>query len=207
MIDISKFRGPLSWSVLSLLVIVVYGIIAVTNSLSPLLQRTASEVEDTQTTALLAMHDDMITTDVSRFKGRSAFFKPVRKAPPPPPPPPPRPVDDNPGTPVPDPGPPPAPATYMGPELIAIIGDEAWFRGTGSGVEAVIRIQSGEETNGLKVVSTALPSMVTVEYRRGVYEIDLFSTEEPFFLKEPPPTPETGFLKEVDSFEETPASS
>lgn len=205
--DISKFRGPSSWSVLSLLVIVVYGIIAVTNSLSPLLQRTASEVEDTQTTALLAMHDDMIATDVSRFQGRSAFFKPVRKAPPPPPPPPPRPVDDDPSTPVPDPGPPPAPATYMGPELIAIIGDEAWFRGTGSGVEAVIRIKSGAETNGLKVVSTTLPSMVTVEYRRGVYEIDLFSTEEPFFLKEPPPTPETGFLKEVDNFEDPPTTS
>ena len=107
-------------------------------------------------------------------------------------------VHDTPKEEPPDPGPPPAPSTYMGPELIAIIGDEAWFRGSGIGSGAVIRLRAGNEKDGLKVVSTTLPSMVTVEYRRGVYEIDLFVVEEPFFLEQAPPAPDTSFLKEVD---------
>ena len=62
---------------------------------------------------------------------------------------------------------------------------------------SVIRLQSGEELDGLKVLSTSLPSMVTVEYRRGVYELDLFSIDQSFFLEQPPPTQEFHFLKEV----------
>jgi hypothetical protein len=44
--------------------------------------------------------------------------------------------------------------------------------------------------------------MVTVEYRRGVYEIDLFIVEEPFFLQEVQDLPDTSFLKEIDVVEE-----
>ena len=53
----------------------------------------------------------------------------------------------------------------MGPPLIAIIGTEAWFRVSGSGANPVIRLLVGEEQDGLKLVGTTLPSMVTVEHR------------------------------------------
>ena len=95
----------------------------------------------------------------------------------------------------------------MGPELIAIIGDEAWFRGIGNGAEAVMRLKAGTERDGLKVVSTTLPSMVTVEYRRGVYEIDLFVVEEPFFLLEAPVLPDASFFKKLEVVEEVHTSS
>ena len=125
MIDLSKFRGPLVWSTISLFVLCVYGILGVTRSLSPLFHQSIDSQTDSQTSTLLAKHDDFLELDVARFQGRSAFFKPLRKAPPPPPPP--KRVDPIVDEPEPDPGPPPAPLTYMGPDLIAIIGDEAWF--------------------------------------------------------------------------------
>lgn len=196
MINATSLKWPMSWSVISLLVISTYGIIALTNLFAPLFTQSNELRDESQTTSLIERHDELIAMDVARFKGRSAFFKPVRKPPPPAP--------TTPVSPVttierpPDPGPPPAPSTYMGPELIAIIGDEAWFRGSGSGSSAVIRLMAGNEKDGLKVVSTKLPSMVTVEYRRGVYELDLFVVEEPFFLEQAPPAPDTSFLKEVD---------
>ncbi len=196
MINATSLKGPLSWSIISLLVIGTYGIISLTNSFAPLFTQSNELRDESQAIALIERHDELIAMDVARFKGRSAFFKPVRKPPPPAPTTPVSPV-----TPIerpPDPGPPPPPSTYMGPELIAIIGDEAWFRGSGSGLSAVIRLMAGHEIDGLKVVSTNLPSMVTVEYRRGVYKIDLFVVEEPFFLEQAPPAPDTSFLKEVE---------
>ena len=206
MMSLSKFRSPMSWSIIFIVAIGTYGLISISASLSPLFERSVEAVDDSQTSALLDQHKMLITMDVARFEGRSAFFKPVRKAPPPPPPPPTPKVDSEPKD-VGPPPPPPPPSNYMGPELIAILGDEAWFRGSGSGVEAVIRLKAGAEHDGLKVVSTTLPSMVTVEYRRGVYEIDLFVTEEPFFLQEVPELPDTSFLKKIDEEEEAPASS
>jgi len=208
MIKLSTLRGPISWSLLSILILLTYGLISIANSFSPLLEVSTQATGDSQEQALIEQHAMLITMDIARFEGRSAFFKPIRKAPPPPPPPPPvaqvsevEPVDTGP------PPPPPPPATYMGPELIAIIGDEAWFRGIGNGADAVIRLTAGTEKDGLKVVSTTLPSMVTVEYRRGVYEIDLFVSEEPFFLQEAPVLPDTTFLKKIDEVEEVATSS
>jgi hypothetical protein len=86
----------------------------------------------------------------------------------------------------------------MGPPLIAIIGDEAWFRSSGTGSNAVIRLTVGEEQDGLKLIKTTLPSMVTVEHRRGEYVIDLFSSDEPFFREDPPPIVSDSFLEEVE---------
>ena len=194
MINAASLKGPMSWSLISLLVIGTYGIIAMTNSFAPLFTQSNELRDESQATALIERHDELIAMDVARFEGRSAFFKPVRKPPPPAPTTPVSPV--TPKERPPDPGPPPPPSTYMGPELIAIIGDEAWFRGSSS--SAVIRLVAGNELDGLKVLSTSLPSMVTVEYRRGVYELDLFVVEEPFFLEQAPPAPDTSFLKEVD---------
>ena len=208
MINLPKLRGPMSWSVLSLIAMCTYAIFAISTAFSPLFNPSTHTTSQSQTTSLLERHADLIAIDVARFEGRSAFFKPVRKAAPPPPPPPPpvAAVDNTPKEPAPPP-PPPVPSTYMGPELIAIIGDEAWFRGSGSGAGAVMRLKAGSEMDGLKVVSTTQPSMVTVEYRRGVYEIDLFVAEEPFFLNEAPALPDTSFLKEVDEASDSPEAS
>lgn len=206
MIDLTKLRGPMSWSVLSLIAILTYAIFAISTAFSPIFDRSIHIDDQSQESSLLEQHANLMLMDVARFEGRSAFFKPVRKAMPPPPPPSPAPVDDTPKEPPP-PILPPVPQTYMGPELIAIIGDEAWFRGSGSGAGAVMRLKAGSEMDGLKVVSTTQPSMVTVEYRRGVYEIDLFVVEEPFFLEEAPPVPDTSFLKEVDETRDPPTSS
>ena len=202
MIDLSKFQGAISWSIISIIVILIYGVISIANSFSPLLERSTETIGDSQSQVLIEQHDMLITMDIARFEGRSAFFKPIRQAPPRPPTPPHTPiVEQEPVDPGPPP-PPPAPSTYMGPDLIAIIGDVAWFRGSGSGAKAVMRLKAGSEQDGLKVVSTTLPSMVTVEYRRGVYKIDLFVVEEPFFLQEVQELPDTSFLKEIDVVEE-----
>ena len=137
--------------------------------------------------------------NIAQFNGRSAFFKPIRIAVPLPPPPP-QEIDDTPTVPkeIIIPGPPPAPLSYMGPALIAIIGEEAWFKGSGTGPSAVLKIKTGEESEGVKVISTSAPSIVTVEHRNGSYSIPLFETEEGFFREEPLPPTANDFLEEVE---------
>ena len=193
-------RGPLGWSIVSFAVILVFCIYAVFTISSPFFSTATINKSESKTNTLVEMYNKQVAVDIARFNGRSAFFKPIRIAPPTPPPsqavetiPTPQPVIT-----TPPPGPPPPPATYMGPQLIAIIGDEAWFRSSGTSSEAVIRLKIGEEKDGLKLVKTTLPSMVTVEHRRGEYVIDLFTNDEPFFRQDPPPIVSDSFLKEVE---------
>ena len=190
------FKGPLGMSIAAILVITVFICLVIANIASPLMmQSEAVSVSDTD--ALVAEYSTLVAADIAKFNGRSAFFKPIpipraRPEPKDPvvytPPPPPPPVET---------GPPPAPATYLGPPMIALIGDEAWFRGSGSGLDSVIRIKVGQEKEGIKLVSTEEPTRATVEYRRGEYEIDLFTYEEPFFEDEAPTLREPDFLEEV----------
>ena len=79
MITLSKLRGPISWSILSILIILTYGMISIANSFSPLLERSTNAMGDSQEQTLLEQHDMLITMDIARFEGRSAFFKPIRK--------------------------------------------------------------------------------------------------------------------------------
>ena len=203
----AHLRGPLGWSIAALLLGGTYLGVGVLAALSPLLDGAEATDVDAQSSRYVDRHHEMVAVDIARFTGRSAFFKPLRRPAPPPPraPNPPRDPDPDP-EPGPDPGPPPPPRTYMGPQLIAIIGNEAWFRGSGRGFDSVIRLGAGEEHNGLVLVSTAAPSRATVQYSRGEYEIDLFSYEEPFLLQEAHPTAEPGFLETVpdDESVETP---
>jgi hypothetical protein len=97
-----------------------------------------------------------------------------------------------------EPKPIPPPPTYTGPPLIAIIGQEAWFRGSGSGNTPVIRLKVGEEQNGLKLIETMPPAQVIVKHRRGEYPINLFDYNETFFRQDPPPVAVDSFLEEVD---------
>ncbi|MBT4530898.1 MAG: hypothetical protein HOC27_06800, partial [Phycisphaerae bacterium] len=73
---------------------------------------------------------------------------------------------------------------------------EAWFRSNGT--SPVIVLRAGEEQDGLKLVKTMLPSQVTVEHRRGVYDVPLFTNEEPFFSDEPPVVSENDFFEKVE---------
>lgn len=192
----ADLKGPLGMSIAAILAIVVFICLVIGNIASPLMMR-SQEVSVSDTDALVTEYGNLVAADIAKFNGRSAFFKPIpipRARPEPkdpvvhtPPPPPP---------PVPT-GPPPAPATYLGPPMIALIGDEAWFRGSGSGMDSVIRIKVGEEKEGIKLVSTEEPTRAIVEYRRGEYELDLFSYEEPFFEDEAPTMSEPDFLEEV----------
>lgn len=199
--DAQTLRGPLGWSLVSIIAILLFCVYGALTIISPLLQQGATESVNAKISPLVEKYDHYVAVDIARFNGRSAFFKPIRIAPPEPPrrevvqTPDPEPVVTSP---VIDSGPPPAPAIYTGPDLIAIIGEEAWFRGSGSGPEAVIRLKVGEEQDGLKLVKTTPPAMVSVEHRRGEYEIDLFSSEEPFFREDAPPVAQDSFLEEIE---------
>lgn len=198
MTNINSLRGPLGWSIVSIAIISVFSIYAFVAMLSPFLTGGSPEELESKTASLVERYDEYVAIDIARFRGRSAFFKPIRKPKPTPTtPPPPKDVPE-PEDVIIDPGPPPPPRDYMGPDLIAIIGDEAWFRSGGTGFGSVIRLKVGEEQDGLKVVSTTAPSVVNVEYRRGEYSIDLFTSDEPFFIDNPPPSTSVDFLEEVD---------
>lgn len=197
--NLQSLRGPLGWSVASVAVILIFSVYTISTIASPFFSSSSLLNNDSKTSALVDTYNMQVAVDISRFNGRSAFFNPIRIAPPTPPTPPV--VKDVPAPPpvfTPPPGPPPAPATYTGPPLIAIIGEEAWFRTSGSGAGTVIRLKIGEEQDGLKLIDTTLPSMVTVEHRRGEYVIDLFSSEEPFFREDPPPVVSDSFLEEIE---------
>lgn len=197
MINQNSFKGPMGISVVAIITISVFTFLLITNIATSIFYK-SEEVNASQIDSLIAQHDELRAADIAKFNGRSPFFKPIpipRRTPPP------QIVEEEkPEVPAPiiPTGPPPPPANYMGPTLIAIIGDEAWFRGSGSGMDAVIRLKVGEEENGLKLIRTAEPSMATVEYRRGEYEIDLFTYEEPFFADEAPPMQEPDFLETIE---------
>ena len=196
--DTQSLRGPLGWSLASIIVIIAFCVYSVFALATPFLQQGRAQDTAYKTTTLVEKYNQFVAVDIARFNGRSAFFKYIRIAPPPPP--------KQEEIPEPDPiiiveeketGPPDAPLKYMGPALIAIIGDEAWFRG-GSGPDVVIRLKAGEEQDGLKVVKTTPPAIVTVEHRHGEYDINLFSNEEPFFRDDAPPVVQDAFLEEVE---------
>jgi hypothetical protein len=199
MISTGSLRGPLGWSIGAILVGGCYLLIAGTAALAPVLHIASDDPIDPQTQQYIEKHASVALVDIERFNGRSAFFKPfrtVRAAPDPTPTPTPSTAPDP--TPPANSGPPPPPAIYSGPKLIAIIGDEAWFRGSGTGFDSVIRIRVGEEKNGITVLSTGEPSSVTVGYRSGEYPLDLFTYEEPFFAAEAAVAPPPEFLEEVE---------
>jgi len=198
MITVGKLKGPLGWSLGALIVLIVFACIVFVTIVSPFFVHRGKLHSNSKMAALVMQYDENNAADIARFNGRSAFFKPIQIARPTPPTPMREVAQDLPPPPPPEPiGPPPAPASYTGPTLIAIIGNEAWFR-NGSGSAAIVRLQIGEEKDGLKLVSTLEPTMVKVQHRRGTYEINLFDADEPFFREEPLPSAANHFFKEVE---------
>jgi hypothetical protein len=197
MISSNALKGPMGWSLAAIAVIIIFCIFSISTIGKPLLTGSRELASDSQSDSFIDKHYEFALVDIARFNGRSAFFEPIPKRRPTPiytPPVKREPIEIEPQEQEPD----PPPATYLGPPLIAIIGDEAWFRGSGTGFEAVIRLQSGQEKNGLTLVATEIPTMARVQYRGGEYTLPLFTAEEPFFLDSPPPAPSDTFFEEVN---------
>ncbi len=110
--------------------------------------------------AYLAAHKTDLESYRQRFEGRSLFFRPPAPLPPAPPP---TPVE------VPD-LPQPGlivPPIYAGPNVIAIIGDQVWFRDD-------LKLRVGEEERGVKVLASNPPWTVRLAYRGGEYDVPIF---------------------------------
>lgn len=121
---------------------------------------------------LVAKHDVKTDEYMTRFNERFIFYKP------PPKPAPPRPVVD---TPPPPPPPvvdstPKAPATYQGPSIAWVIGDDVYFNLVpATTTEKYMRLRVGDERNGLKVLNTEnLPRSVRVAHMGGEYDVKVF---------------------------------
>ena len=117
----------------------------------------------------MAAHEDDLATYQARFEGRSLFFKP--KPPRPPRPELPRVVEkDEP------PPPPPArsgpPATYGGPSILFVLGNEVWFHDG-------LRLAVGEQDKGVSVISADPPWSVRLGYADGEYDLEIFKRKFP----------------------------
>ena len=178
----SALRGPLGASLAALAIIAIFLLV-----MMPSVYRSAwtmfSDDEDQSENMdqLIAAHDRNMETDIDRFNGRSLFYlPPVKRRPPPPPPP--KPVDDSPPPPPPPPPKPIFPANYTGPALIAILGDEAWFRKNSTELDPTTRIKTGCAQHGIEVISTNAPRSIRVMYNGGgPYEVELIDLDvDPF---------------------------
>lgn len=114
--------------------------------------------------AYLAAHDRDLATYRERFEGRSLFFRPPAPAVKPPPYK--QALEEKPAEPLP---PPPIPMTYGGPVVIAVIGDEVWFKSKDN-----LRLRVGEEGAGVKVLASNPPWTVNLAYAGGEYDVPVF---------------------------------
>lgn len=113
--------------------------------------------------AYLAAHDRDLETYRERFEGRSLFFRPpapvVRLAS----------TQRSEKEPDPPPPPPLIPMTYGGPVVIAVIGDQVWFKSKDN-----LKLRVGEEGAGVKVLATNPPWTVKLAYAGGEYDVPVF---------------------------------
>ncbi|MEE8153641.1 MAG: hypothetical protein V3T53_01630 [Phycisphaerales bacterium] len=139
--------------------------------------------------AYLAAHDRDLTTYRERFEGRSLFFRPrapLRPAPR-------TTVQKEPDT---APLPPPIPTIYGGPAVIAVIGDQVWFKGKDN-----LKLRVGEEGSGVMVLATNPPWFVKLAYAGGEYDVPIFKEYQTEFSSNPlteRPTPGIVFADTSD---------
>ena len=140
--------------------------------------------------AYLAAHDRDLATYRERFEGRSLFFRPpapaVRPAP--------KPRSEN--KPEAPPPPPPIPMSYGGPVVIAVIGDQVWFKSKDN-----LRLRVGEEGAGVKVLASNPPWTVKLGYAGGEYDVPVFKNYQTEFSSSPlteRPTPGIVFANTAD---------
>ncbi len=65
--------------------------------------------------------------------------------------------------------PPPSPMTYGGPAVIAVIGDQVWFKSKDN-----LKLRVGEEGAGVKVLASNPPWTVKLAYAGGEYDVAIF---------------------------------
>lgn len=156
----------------TLVLVVLTGTLALSGGLSVLMALFTFGGDADPAAALansLKKHEQLAKVDRDRFDGRSAFFMPpapVRNIPKPPPPPK-----------IEKPLPPPAPvipAEYGGKKPIAILGPIVYFDN--------FQIKIGEESNGIKVLSTNAPWSVKLAHDGGEYEVSLWDAKKDDFL-------------------------
>ena len=120
--------------------------------------------------AYLAAHDRDLATYRERFEGRSLFFRPpapvVRLAS----------TQRSEKEPDPPPPPPPVPKTYGGPVVIAVIGDQVWFKSKDN-----LQLRVGEEGSGVKVLASNPPWTVRLAYAGGEYDVPVFKDYQTTF--------------------------
>ncbi len=139
--------------------------------------------------AYLTAHDRDLATYRERFEGRSLFFRPrapLRPAPR-------KTVQKKPDT---APLPPSIPTTYGGPAVIAVIGDQVWFKGKDN-----LKLRVGEEGSGVMVLATNPPWFVKLAYAGGEYDVPIFKEYQTEFSSNPlteRPTPGIVFADTAD---------
>ena len=111
--------------------------------------------------AYLATHKTDLESYRQRFEGRSLFFRPPAPLKPAPKP---TIVEKEPDRPPPEPI---VPRLYAGPNVIAIIGDQVWFRDD-------LKLRVGEEGNGVKVLASNPPWTVRLAHAGGEYDVPIF---------------------------------
>ncbi len=120
--------------------------------------------------AYLADHDRDLETYRERFEGRSLFFRPpapvVRLAS----------TETSKKEPDAPPPPPPVPTTYGGPVVIAVIGDQVWFKSKDN-----LKLRVGEEGAGVKVLASNPPWTVKLAYAGGEFDVPIFKDYQTTF--------------------------
>ena len=114
--------------------------------------------------AYLVAHDRDLATYRERFEGRSLFFRPPAPARPAP--------TKQTSEKEPDvlpPRPPLIPMTYGGPAVIAVFGDQVWFKSKDD-----LKLRVGEEGDGVKVLASNPPWTVKLAYAGGEYDVPVF---------------------------------
>lgn len=184
----TSMLNPLNFSIAALALIVIFLVV-----MTPGLYRSGSTImlgspePNDSMDKLLARHQSNMETDVDRFNGRSFFYTPDIKRKPPPPPPPPPPKTEKEDKPPPPPPPPRYPPNYTGPKLVAILGDEAWFKEKASDGDPLTRLKIGDSHDDINVVSTNPPRGITVNYQGGgPYEVALIDMDSTPFADMPP---------------------
>ncbi len=140
--------------------------------------------------AYLAAHDRDLATYRDRFEGRSLFFRPRAPAVKPAPT---RTSEKEPDEHLP---PPAIPKTYGGPIVIAVVGDQVWFKSKDN-----LKLRVGEEGSGVKVLATNPPWMVKLAYAGGEYDVPIFKDYQTKFSSNPlteHPTPGIVFADTSD---------
>ncbi len=167
-----RWSGPVIAGVVASTVVAIVALAGIARWVGALFTPAADPAAGKAFERLLAKHDEALLASRERFDGRSAFFMPTPPAPPPPKTPPKPPEDVKPPAPPP---PPPPPSTYTGPKVIACIGSSILF------VDGM-RLDLGEERNGVKVVATNPPWTVTLHHLGKDYEVSTLPDSNEKFL-------------------------